>query len=79
MIELSSFQVSVIHLTYLCLSQSSGSGNESGIRTQNSFSEGSEKSANNNGCNSGEDNGSYGLNNGDDGSGTQVQVLIFFE
>lgn len=43
---------------------SSGSGSESGIRTQNSASEDSEKSANN--------NGSYGLNKVDDASGTQT-------
>ena len=58
------------------LSQSSGSGSESGTQTQKSVkSKGVEKSDNNTGSNYEDDNGSIGLNVGngsDDGSGTQV-------
>lgn len=62
---------------FLLLSQSSGSGSESGIRTQKSAKlKSGDESDNNTGSNDEEDNGSIGLiirDGSDNGSGTQVR------
>jgi hypothetical protein len=65
---------------YLFGTQSSGSGSESGIQTQKcTKSKGANESGNNSGSN--DDEAGMGLNARDDsdnGSGTQVWVLILF-